>query len=203
MKLFEIAQQEHMEDEAILFYKKEIEPNCHQYLQLVGEKELYRGMSKLPPFGKFTTHPNRKPKDTNIIYHNAVDDMFEDEIGIRIRSGNALFTTPAIRHARSYGVPYVIFVPDNVNYTYLNGIQDLTAQLLDYTSLGVEKPNSDDVRTKSPRYLQMIRNNIQQHLAPRIRHNRDINVAFDDDCEVIFTTPTYYAISNTLWTEIN
>jgi hypothetical protein len=182
-------------DAALKLYKEKIVPRCQQYLTLVGGEELYRGMREDTIMGEFKTHANRNPKDTGIITHGIVNDIFQYETGIRIRSSNALFATTDIAATYTYGKPYVIFVPGKVTYTFLAGIYDLTDQL----GALVRGAQHDDADTSSPGYIQQMRDTLTDKITPLIRHNKYIDQAIKNSDEIIFTTPNYYAIRWNLW----
>jgi hypothetical protein len=215
MRLFEVAQPYDHAD-VIEFYNTTIKPNCSQYIKEVGDRELYRGMTSSSPFGVFHTHPDRIPRNTPIIIANMLDDIMEKQTGIRIRSKNALFTTAHYGQADGYGnANFVIFVPGKLNYTFIDGIQDLynvihtsayyfefpeSLHTTDKEFIAISRALTKGEKVKAED-IETVRKVIEYNLSHicKIHHNEGLSVAIRNLLEIVFTTPEYYAIQYSTW----
>lgn len=118
----------------ILFDSLEkIENKCGPYLK-EARKRSFRMYSGRKGQGdkiliEKTVRKDRKPKDTPIEIHNRLDDMFEKETGIRLRS-NSIFCTMDYVEARKYGPPFMIFpIGNDYQLWYNENVTDLWSKI--------------------------------------------------------------------------
>jgi hypothetical protein len=217
MKLFEISTEPTKLDRAIEFYHTQIKPNCGEYLSLVGNHDVYRGMSdNHDMFGTYHTHVDRRPMSISKTWHDMFNEIFNEITGINIRSHHALFTTSnyheALDYANEENQVYTIFVPHKVIYTYVNGIRDLY-QLERISAAEYLIPPDLDIgyeelklimQQEDPEFMPVIKKVVKYTMRHKFRvaHNSNILHAFDKEYEIIFTTPTYYAIQKDIWDKI-
>jgi hypothetical protein len=78
---------------------------------------------------KRNVRENRKPKNTPIQYHNAADDWFYEQFGIRYRS-DALFCTGSFNGAALYGNVFIIFPIGEFKVCWSPNIVDMYFEFL-------------------------------------------------------------------------
>lgn len=67
---------------------------------------------------------NRKPRDTDVRYHNAINRAFLSVFGWKAR-GQGLFVTGDQKFAEVYGIPYLIFPVGDFKFVYSPVFKDL------------------------------------------------------------------------------
>jgi hypothetical protein len=115
-----------------------LKKDCKKYINNV---EKYKGIlishrkDKLD-FQKISIRKNRKPKDTPLIIHNFIDDLFYDKFGVKARSETMFCFTYNFYNTMDlyrknvlsmsyYGKPYFIFPIGNYKIIYNENIDDL------------------------------------------------------------------------------
>lgn len=217
MKLFEITTEPTNLDNVIDFYHTQIKPNCEEYLSLVGNHDIYRGMpDKFDNYGTYQTNIDRHPMSMSKVWHNMFNEIFNEITGINIRSHHALFATSNYHEALDYALDgqqvYTIFVPHKVIYTYVNGIRDLyqlerapASEYLIPHDLNIGYGELKLIlQQEDPEFIPVIKKVVQYTMRHKFRvaHNSNIQHAIDKQYEIIFTTPTYYAIQKDIWDKI-
>jgi len=160
MRLFEL-QQTVSKPQAIDNIISVILRDCQPYLQLIGgltdpSRYLLRGMVEIPSKDQwhkytqpYTTHPDRKFRDTNARVGQLADDWFLKTIGWRARTNNALFCAGFASATHDYGETCAIFPIGNIEYLWSEKVLDLTFDLHQLVYFGDEgtpdklKPQQD------------------------------------------------------------
>jgi len=132
IELFEADEDEQQDREIELMHAiKTIKQDCQPFLEQAGGRLLFRGSnsfvsgkgpSKL--FQKRTVRTDRKPLSTDLLVHQASDDWFHDEFGIRGRSA-AVFATGDHTAANTYGTVYAIFPIGDFKFIWSPVVRDL------------------------------------------------------------------------------
>lgn len=107
-------------------YLKEINGIEERYLAQHGSKALISDDAKI-----LTVRDDRRPKDTDIRVHNAVNDFFEEKFGWRARE-KGIFVTGSINRATAYGESYLVFPIGEFKYLWSREISDLTGIAVDF-----------------------------------------------------------------------
>jgi hypothetical protein len=210
MKLFEIADKQlgklkrgTPEYNTVELYKQKIAIECAPYLQLVNGTELYRGMENVGPFKLMHTHAVRLPYSTRTLVNEVINDIYAKVTGKRIREDHALFVISSSYFTQEYGDSYVVFPIGKVNYTFLEGVNDLTLELAgeieDSGNYDDDKGDFDESVYENKQLLHQI---IEPMMLPYIRHNRDIHKAIKGKDEIVFTTESYYVIEEDMWDKV-
>ncbi len=108
--------------------------NCSQYINSRGGLEealsvpLYRGVHHVnwerSPVQVVDVNLSRSPKDSSIYLHQAADDWFYLNFGIRFRSAS-LFCVFAEQTASSYGEPVIVFPLGQFDYCWSREYADM------------------------------------------------------------------------------
>ena len=85
---------------------------------------LQRGMKRKGTAEDITPRTNRKPLDTSIETHNALDKAFEDKFGKKLRS-SAVFVTMDRFQSEQYGEIYYIFPLSESKFYHSDIVNDL------------------------------------------------------------------------------
>lgn len=112
----------------------EVIENCKEYIEILqaGEKGcfLIRGIQVDDIDIKLFPHSVefRKPRDTHIDLHNAINEHFENQFGWKVRNGVFTYGTKTNGHKLTthYGTTYLIFPCGKFTYVYDSEIYDLT-----------------------------------------------------------------------------
>jgi hypothetical protein len=96
------------------------------------EALLYRGVTEKTSyntFGQSQSRVDRKPRDTDRKLHELIDDEFQKQLGIRVRSSSTFVSKNRIianNYRGDNGSVYII-IPISAIYVYSEKIDDLTA----------------------------------------------------------------------------
>ncbi len=135
MKLKEIA---NLEDKFYIELSKIVKENCSEYLsEAQGSFPLCHG-SEYHQEDMFieVTLSNRRPKNTLLKYHYALEQIF-DHAGFEARRSNSLFCFGNPSEAAFYGDVYVIFPYNGFSFSWCSKAGDLTATFnLDVNTIG-------------------------------------------------------------------
>lgn len=105
-----------------------IKTNCSSFLSVVGTQNLYRGFaeSTMPKEDVIVLSPrtDRKPKDTALIIHNAIEKLLREE-GFKATRSNSFFTTSNKIDAMEYGEIFVCFPLNGFSFTWSPVLGDL------------------------------------------------------------------------------
>jgi len=131
---------------------EECQPFLEEFkkIYLSGTKlPLRRGMTFQPTehITKIKVNKNRTPSNTNIRLHNASDQWFLDNFGVKARS-QSFFCTSSKAVAKDYGFPFFVFPVGNFEIIWSRRVDDLFMYLRESTVLknaGVDVPD----RTKA------------------------------------------------------
>lgn len=90
-----------------------IDDNCQPYISELQRAKrvgglLLSGRREANPFFTDSIRKDRRPKDTPRELHDLLDELFEQEYGLKPRS-QSLFCNPKMSEIRTYGSPYFIF----------------------------------------------------------------------------------------------
>jgi hypothetical protein len=126
-------------DESLLNISNKVKNGCSHFYQIFKQtnKVLYRGISKgtdkYPPAFESISLSNRRPKDSDF-GQTLLFDNFLDELGIKARRMNSIFTTSFLDQAITYGHIYIIYPTNSVDYSWSEKYNDLTLfpSALDY-----------------------------------------------------------------------
>jgi hypothetical protein len=118
----------------------EVIENCKEYIEILRASEkgcfLIRGVKEDDFDIELLEHcvEYRKPRDTHIKVHNAINEHFEKQFGWRVRNG--LFTYGAKNGVQSisthYGTTYLVFPCGNFKYVYDPDIYDLFGSFTEF-----------------------------------------------------------------------
>jgi hypothetical protein len=96
--------------------RKAIHTECEQFLEQAGGRPLYRGAtvkrSIFKPIEATTVRKDRKPRDSSKLVHELLDEWFEKNYHVKVRS-EALYCTGDIGKAKPYGTPHYVFPVGN------------------------------------------------------------------------------------------
>lgn len=104
-----------------------IQKYCSDYVAAVrkSKKFLYRGVTSKGDQVFFNkARPDRKPKDTNELTQQSVDQVLK-AAGFKALRGNSIFATSDSEQAEDYGRLYAVFPFNNANITWNMKYEDL------------------------------------------------------------------------------
>lgn len=164
--------------EIVDFYKRSPVVNDFQ--------ALFRGTTK--GFGdqdalsdKIKPRKNRRPKDTPMDVHTALDSAFEDEFGWKPRS-QGIFSFGKSSDAGFYGQPFVVFPSDGFKFLWSREVPDLYIHL-----------KSKGIMTEFPG----IDRELQRIVATYT--DEDLNRAIDSGHEIMIGCKYYYMVNMYAW----
>jgi hypothetical protein len=105
-----------------------MESECAPFLEELGSRKrvLWRGFNRrfsLPANHIVQVRADRKPVDTQLELHHAMDDWFLDNFGHRYRS-NAVFASGSEKHSAVYGDLYAIYPIGDYEYVWSPKVKD-------------------------------------------------------------------------------
>lgn len=177
-----------LRDSALL---DEIEEKCQEAIQACRETGmlLYRGVvDSIGDEKHLTIRTDRKPRDTNVTLHQAVDQWMVDN-GFGARRGNSLFVTTNEHEAQRYGPAFIIFPLDGFASTYFQNSIDLTRKLSSLSDGGV-----DHVK-----YVKANTNKVMSQINPI---KDDLVGGMKSGHEVMIANTTYWARRASKWEEV-
>lgn len=125
MRLYNFILEEKNDDKI----SKLIQKNCSEILAFYNRtgNVFYRGFNN-DDFIKITPYKNRKPKDTQPIIQEIIDDYLEEKFNWRPRS-TGVFASPIYGIAGEYGKQNVIFPFDGFEYIWSPRISDFYSDI--------------------------------------------------------------------------
>lgn len=122
MKIAElIVEEEYSESEIVELIKR----NCGPYLLQWPVNPVFRGVKGKPDKAfKQSVRSDRKPRDSSLETHNAIDDWFLKKFGFKARS-ETVFVTGDYKTAKKYGKVYAVFPIGEFKFVWSPDIKDL------------------------------------------------------------------------------
>jgi len=188
-----------------------IEMNCSEYLDIVteiikedtyerhpsnGEIEygfLYRSIQLDPryPFPQKGLSLRKfkerlKPSDTNVLIHNLINDLTEEQVGWRVRNG--VFTTSSIVETERYGTKYIFLPIEDYKFAYDPNIHDLTDWCFDVIPdyFNMREWTMDDWNEKGDI------DKVEEIIEKQVKYtDKDLKTAIKKGVEVIFKCDFY------------
>lgn len=181
-----------------------ITKGCSQWLKESNGIPVYRGIVNPPKTGvdKLMPRTDRRPRDTNIDLHMAIDEGLNDRFGWKPRS-EGVFVTGDIKRANKYGFEHVIFPVNGYKYIWSPKVDDLYVALtrIDNPLLGVVDKFlyifADD-SDKSAEWLQ----SKQVQGAVKSYRDTDLVKAIKSKNEIIVKCESYYIVESSAYEKI-
>lgn len=112
-----------------------IERDCQPYLRDLRSASpvdglLLSGRKKREAMFQGRVRKDRRPKDTPLEIQELVDDMFDEEFGVRPRS-NSMFTISRKDIAEDYGEPFFIFPIGRYEIIWSKNVEDFYGDIVD------------------------------------------------------------------------
>lgn len=101
--------------------------DCGDYLKLISEQLLWRGMFRDDEFGEMYPIENRNPRDTPKLINSMFNDILYDKFGWYPRT-DGVFAFQKPGSASNYGYSYMIFPVDGFEYIWAPNITDFYIQ---------------------------------------------------------------------------
>ena len=180
MKIFEVEQKDPYKIAAELIMQ-----NCGPFLRQIKSLKtdiLYRGVNGIDTSKLMVKLPcpvNRKPSDTWLSTHDAADQWFLDNTGIRYRS-NSVFCTGDQYVASGYGDTFAIIPVGEFSFCYSNIIGDMTYAVGNLK----EDPDTDEGVAEIHKILKK----------GKYQQNTNLRSAIKSGSEIMIHCDSYYAI---------
>ncbi len=182
-----------------------IEDKCSQYLKSLRQSKnannlLFSGRKKKDKWFEGFIRTNRQPRDTPPVIHDMIDDVFQQEFGIRLRS-NSLFCINSLKTARTYGNIYYIFPIGDYNTWYNSNVQDLYAHFNKYSvrkeldamgGLNAYEPIMDNLENE-PDYKDRFKDYLERLIKRPYGYRKGL--PDNPQIEVMVTGSNYYGIN--------
>lgn len=151
-----------------------IKKDCKPYLKEIGNLSLYRGMfAENRPFVKKISRTDRKPKDSSLVSHKIMDNIFKKKYGWKARSEGVFVTGDrSITHA--YGITYIYFPIGKYKYLWSPNIHDLGTEIV-----------SDRIKLITDNYT-----------------NKNLKLAAKSNNEIIFKVKEYYVVDENYYRKL-
>ena len=179
-------------DEVVDILKK----NCKQYINDV--KNHYNGNFLLSGrkgevfFDKRRVRKDRKPKDTPLEIHEAMDDWFKDEFGIRFRS-NSFFAGFIRKIVAWYGETYMVFPIGKYLAISSPNIKDIYMTIEDYMGKTTEVLDlKDDWNILDDASKETAIDGIE-HILDKADY-KDVRKGYNEKNEVMVHCDEYYVL---------
>lgn len=145
--------------------RRDIPKLCAEFIEESHGLPLYRGSSqKVKNPTIITPRKDRKPTDTPVEIHDAMDDWFEENYGVRARSVG-VFATGSKHSASTYGTPYFILPIGDFKYFWAEDIsfQTINGAVRDTILI------SDQIRRLQSRTPDELKQNTNEILTKRVK----------------------------------
>lgn len=155
---------------------------CSQFFSQTASGLLFRGLVRtMYDPTKVTARPNRRPSNSSIEMHEALDDAFEQKFGHRYRS-SCTFATSNVTVARAYAYSTLaIVLPVNgIRFCWSPEIDDL----YEYIIRGM-KVKEAEIPDDRERLLQCVQEAIATY------QETDLQACLDSGHEIMIATPVW------------
>lgn len=118
-------------------FLKELKPKSKNY------NLMYRGMHFTEgATGRKDIHTDRQPKDTDVRWHEAMDEAFYKEFRVRARS-ESMFCYGDVGEVLNYGDAFMVFPTGRFSFLYAPRVKDLYARHFGDGGMDLLEPTED------------------------------------------------------------
>ena len=183
-----LLESNHIPDEMV----DKILNDCSYYFKINGRPvespPLYRGSQKfITDYEIITPRKNRKPLDTPIEIHRALDKLFYNKFKWNVRS-EGIFTTGSRGSASEYGQPYIVLPIGKFKYVWSPYIRDLHSKLVN-TGVLYSRGGKSKVIMEKDEYIPILEDLVSKY------RNDDLNHAIYTQNEISIKCDEYYMIN--------
>jgi len=168
-----------------------LQRDCSKYLKEVGKNVLYRASKKnVKDIMKLAPRIDRRPRDTNVMVHKVLDDLFKQKYGWNVRS-NGIFVSADPSSIFIYGKPYTFFPIGDYKYVWSPKVRDLTTTVYE---IGLE---SFGILKISGNWKKALKDNEVMIKLKRLvlsYKTNDLLGSPYDDTEIVFNCKEYYLV---------
>jgi hypothetical protein len=202
MKLLEIATTTNHTAEEIAH---NIMAMCQPFLNAIQYKtdtyKLFRGAGKssspgiiLPGFRK-----DRKPSDTPLKIHRAVNKVFQTKFGVPFRNGT--FTTGAYEDADAYGSRVYIVIPINeFKFLWSTGVHDLFDFMRKKVAVDYGK---FEILGHNPHIVDELVNYVKKDVFANLYQNTNLQQAIASEHEVMLYADHCFYIDSAIYDQVS
>jgi hypothetical protein len=183
-----LLESNHIPDEMV----DKILNDCSYYFKINGRPvespPLYRGSDKLiKDYKVITPRRDRKPLDTPIEIHRALDRLFYDKFGWYVRT-EGVFAIGKRGSASEYGQPYIMLPIGKFKYVWSPYIYDLHSKLVN-TGVIYSRGGNSKVIMEKDEYMPIL-----EELVGKYKDN-DLDTVIHTGNEISIKCDKYYIIN--------